>query len=135
MRPQSIVNFERLLLLLIVLGLVGTVLDWERTVALAARQGLGSGVVVAITVVSVAIYALLLWLIARRRSLVAVWIYVALVVIGLLYLLMNTGELMRQSTPMLLLQAVQCLLSLVSIWLLFRPDSRAWFQGDARPAA
>jgi hypothetical protein len=139
MRPASIVNFERVVLLTIVIGLVATVLNWEAAVAMVRSQSrgqFGSTFVIVVEAISIALYLLLLWLIARRRSVVAMWIYVVFAVIGLLMSLRGLGDLGRLPLTALLLQGAQWLLTLVSLWLLFRPDSRAWFRGtDAPPAA
>jgi hypothetical protein len=137
MRPASIVNFERVVLITIVIGLVATVLNWDAAVALVrwqSRGQFGSTFVLVIQAVSIAIYLLLLWLIARRRSVVAMWIYVVLAVAGLLLSLRGLPDLGRMPLLPLLLQAAQWLLTLVSLWLLFRPDSRAWFRGEGAPA-
>ncbi|HEX8643826.1 MAG TPA: hypothetical protein VF702_07925 [Allosphingosinicella sp.] len=135
MRPQSIVQFERVVLLIIVVQLVGSFFNWEYMEMMVARQGMGSGVVAAAVAISIGITLLLLWLIARRRSVVAMWIYVAICAFGILTTLLGIGEIMRQTTPSILAQAAQLVLTIVSIWLLFRADSRAWFRKDATPAA
>lgn len=134
MRPQSIVNFERVVLLIVVLMVLGTVLDWEMLVADSARKGVGSTLVMVLAVVSVGIYLLLMWLIAHRRSVAAKWIYVAIAVIGLTMAALSFDSLMRASAVLLVIQVAQILLTLISIWLLFRPDTRPWFGKDASPA-
>ena len=135
MRPQSIVNFERLVLLILALGILVTALNWDFALAMAGRQGFGSGFVLAVGAIGVAINLLLLWLIARRRSVIAMWIYVGLSVLGLVMALPSVGLLMRVSMLLFAIQLVQWALTLVSIWLLFRPDARAWFRKDSTPAA
>ena len=135
MRPQSIVHFERLVLLILALSLAVTALNWDFALAMASRQGFGSGFLITVTVIVIAINLLLLWLIARRRSVVAMWIYVGLSVLGLVLALPSAGQLMRMSMLLFVVQLIQWLLTLVSIWLLFRPDSRTWFRKDATPAA
>ena len=138
MRPASIVNFERVLLLTIVIGLAAAVFNWDATVALARSQSggrFGSTFVLVVQAASIALYLLLLWLIARRRSVVAMWIYVVLAVAGLLLALRGLSSLGQLPLPALLLQAAQWLLTLVSLWLLFRPESRAWLRGAGDAAA
>ncbi|HEX9932039.1 MAG TPA: hypothetical protein VGB08_04290 [Allosphingosinicella sp.] len=127
MRPASIVTFERLLLLMIVLGLVGAVLSWDTTAAAYAAQGLSEGVLIAAYAVALAVSLLLLWLIARRGSNVARWVYVVLCLAGLAVSLTTVGALLRQPLPALLMQAAQLLLTIFSVVLLFRADASAWF--------
>jgi hypothetical protein len=137
MRPASIVNFERIVLITIVIGLAATVLNWEAVVAMARSQSrgqFGSNFVLVVQALSIALYLLLLWLIARRRSVVAMWIYVVLAVAGLLLSLRGLSELGRMPLWAVLLQAAQWLLTLASLWLLFRPDARAWFRGAGSAA-
>lgn len=136
MRPRSIVSFERVVLLMIVIGLADAVLNWEILNAELARQGIGEGVAGAAYGVSVVISLLLLWLIARRRSNVARWIYVVLCVASLAVALPAIGALSRLPMSALLIEAAQWLLAILSVFLLFARDARAWFarSGDA-PAA
>lgn len=135
MRPASIVNFERVVVLIILLGLVTTAFTWNTAVAMARQQGLGTGFVIGAGAFSLALNLLLLWLIARQRSVVAKWIYILLSLGGLALALVGGRALANLPTPLLLLNAAQWLLSLVSIYLLFRPDTRAWFGGTDNRSA
>ena len=131
MRPRSIVNFERIVLLTIVLGIVNTILIWDRLSAAVAASGLGGGAVIAIQAVTIALYLLLIWFVSRKGSVVARWIYVVLAAVGLVYGVTGLGQVMEvHGTLSLVIAIVQYGLALVSIWLLFRPDSNAWFRGE-----
>ena len=131
MRPSSIVNFERVVLASIVLGLINTVLIWDRLSAAVAASGLGTGMAVAIQALTIAIYLLLIWFIARKASNVARWIYVILCAIGLVFGAMGLGQTAAlYGNLVLVINLVQYALSLASIWLLFRADSNAWFRGE-----
>ena len=135
MRPASIVNFERIVLLLIVFGLAGTVLRWDQLRTYAEQQGYGEGMLIAVQAVSIGVLLLLMWLIAHRRSVVAKWIYVVLCLAGLAIGIPALGEAVRGPMPALLLQAAQWVLTLLSVWMLFRPDAKAWFaRGGAATA-
>lgn len=134
MRPQSIVNFERVVLASILLGIVNTALIWDDLQAAMATTGMGTGLVLGIQAVTIALYLLLIWFISRKGSPVAKWIYVVLCVIGLVFGLLGLGEAMRlYGTVPLVITIVQYLLSLASLWLLFRPDSKAWFSDGRGP--
>lgn len=129
MRPKSIVTFERLVLLYLAIGVLYAFLVWEQTMASLQAQGaaLGSGTIITIQAITVALYLLLVWFISRKGSPVAKWIYVVLGVLSLVLGLFGIQETMSLGTLPLILAVVQYALLLVTIWLLFRPDAKAWF--------
>jgi hypothetical protein len=129
MRPQSIILFERIVLATIALGIVASVLNWQRTVASIQAVGFGPGFIIAIQAVSVAVMLLLLYFIARRASEVAKWIFIVLVVLGALNLLVSFKAVLAMG-PGGMISPFQIVLQLVAIWLLFRPDSLEWFAKD-----
>ena len=136
MRPASIVRFERVVLLTILIGFATIAINWDAAFAPVRRLGYGEGFFWGVNAVSTAVVLLLLWLIARRASSVAKWIYVVLYAIGLVMAAFALSETLRLPPAILLLQLVQWLLALFSIWLLFRPDSNAWFRrGDGSGGA
>jgi hypothetical protein len=134
MRPQSIAKFERVVLVRLVIGFLITVMNWDVARVLAARMGLGNGVLIFTAALAIGVTLLLLWLIARRRSEVAKWIYVVLTAIGIAIGLYGISALFRQSTPIAIMHIVHYALGAFSIWLLFRPDTRPWFRKDSTPA-
>lgn len=134
MRPQSIVNFERAVLAGLALGLVNTALTWNQINATAADAGMGTGFLVSIQAVTIVVTLLLLWFIARKASPVAKWIYVVITVLGLIGGLFSVSTLLEGGVVSVAIVAVQYLLSIASLWFLFRPDATAWFndgRGDA----
>ena len=129
MRPNSIVTFERLVLLYLAVGVFHAYLLWDQTMASLQSQGaaLGSGTIITIQAITVALYLLLVWFISRKGSPVAKWIYVVLAGLGLALGLVGIQETISLGTLPLILALAQYVLTLVTIWLLFRPDSKAWF--------
>ena len=129
MRPKSIVTFERLVLLGIIIGLINAFLVWDQTTAALQAQAnpMSSNTVMIIQAVTVALYLLLVYFISRKGSPIAKWIYVVLAGLGLIVGLFGIQQTMEYGTVPLLITIVQYVLSLVSIWLLFRPDAKAWF--------
>jgi|SRR4051812_41010633 hypothetical protein len=128
MRPNSIVNFERVVILSILLGIVGSVLNKAKMEAMTAGQPhLSSSTMLTIQIIVILLYLVLIYFISRKGSPVAKWIYVVLCAIGLLFGLLALPVLMKIGTLPLLIAVVQYGLSIVSLWLLFRPDSKAWF--------
>jgi len=136
MRPKSIVTFERLVLLYLAIGLLHAYLVWDQTMASMQAQGagLGSGTIIIIQAITVALYLLLIWFISRKGSPVAKWIYVVLGGVSLVVGLVGIQQAISLGTLPLILTIVQYVLLLVTIWLLFRPDSKAWFS-DGRGGA
>jgi hypothetical protein len=136
MRPKSIVTFERLVLLGIVLGIINAFMVWDQSQAALQAQGtaVGSGTVIAIQAITVALYLLLVWFISRKGSPVAKWIYVVIAGLGLVIGLAGIQQTLAFGTVPLIIAIIQYVLTLVSIYLLFRPDAKAWFS-DGRGGA
>ncbi len=137
MRPKSIVNFERVVLLGILIGIVNSAMSWDKMMAaqqakLAAQGqermiGMLPSLTIGIAVVFVAIWLLLVWLISRKGSPVAKWIYVVLSVLTLIGAIWGIGKSASYGTVPLILAIVQHLLTLASLWFIFQPDAKAWF--------
>jgi phosphoglycerol transferase MdoB-like AlkP superfamily enzyme len=119
--------FERLVLLSLALGVLNTFLSWDHTVATLAEQGVGTNSALGIQAVVIGAVLLLTWLIARKASPAAKWIYVVLSVLGIVLAAVGLGEASRAGTLSLIITVVQYLLTIVSLWLLFRPDAKGWF--------
>lgn len=127
-RPTSILWFERLALLSIALGMVSGYLQWDETFAITARDGFGPGIVIALMVFGYGLVLLLLWLVVRRASNVAKWIYVVLSALGFLGLI-DIANFRAQGDLLFGVLLVQYLLSAINLWLLFRADARNWLAG------
>jgi hypothetical protein len=131
MRPQSILNFERLYLGALAIALVASLLTWDATLETLRAQPNGESVGPTVLYVGIAISViipLLLWFfVARKASVVAKWILVALFVLGLLMFLAGFGSEMAPKGLTLIASAVTTLMQAVAIYFLFRPDAKAWF--------
>lgn len=127
MRPKSIVMFERVVLISLLLGIFNAFLMWDRLSADAAAQGMTSGTLITVQAITTAIYLLLIWFIARKASPVAKWIYVVLTVLGVLLALAGMGQTMTMGTASIIITVIQYILLIFSVWLLFKPDAKAWF--------
>ena len=136
MRPKSIVTFERLVLLYLAIGILSAYLVWDQTMASLQAQGagLGSGTIITIQAITIALYLLLVWFISRKGSPVAKWIYVVIGGLSLVPGLVGIQQTISLGTLPLILTIVQYGLILATIWLLFRPDAKAWFS-DGRGGA
>ena len=128
MRPKSIVNFERIVILSILFGIVSSFVTRAKMEAMmAGKPHLSSGTTLGIQIVMILLYLLLIYFISRKGSPVAKWIYVVLCVLGLVFGLVGLPLMMQMGPLPLVIAIVQYALSIVSLWLLFRPDSKAWF--------
>src|SRR5438270_9885292 len=124
MRPKSIVNFERVVLLGILIGIVNTWVSWGKMLAMAQAQAqaqggaikIGPGFVIGVQAFFIIIYLLLVWLISRKGSPVAKWIYVVLAALSLIAAAFGLGKMAAYGTPSLVLAIAQHLLTLIALW-------------------
>lgn len=137
MRPTSIVLFERLFLLSLAIALVNGFLQYDALVAQVgndpalAQLGWGSGAILVVMAISLLIPLLLWYFIARRASNIAKWILVVMMLLGLLFVNLDAGQLGSLAG---IASLAVTILQLVAIVLLFRADARAWLSDDADDA-
>ncbi|WP_343519126.1 hypothetical protein [Sphingomonas sp.] len=140
MRPVSIVRFEQAYLASTVLWLVNLALGWKtRLGSLEGNPGFAGNPQMAelaqTMMIGTTVFMLILWLLlwyftARRASEVAKWVVVALFglsVAGLPFTLMSYPIVGMLSVALSLLAFA---LTAYAVWMLFRPDARAWFAGN-----
>lgn len=137
MRPKSIVNFEIAALLAVLVGIVNSFLSWDKMMAVQQAKlvaqgqgkmvGMTSSLALAMAVIFVLIWLLLIWLVSRKGSPAAKWIYAVLAVIALIAGLYGLMQGPVYGTVQFVLAIVQDLLSLAALWFLFQPDAKAWF--------
>ena len=126
MRPKSIVYFEWLYLAAIAIEAVRVAIEWPLLLQASASDQW-------VRVVSVAVSLLLVLLTARRRSRVAGLILAALFAIGLpmVATVFQAGIDLATSAAIVAQLALQA----VALAQLFRPASRAWFDGRDETSA
>ena len=137
LRPVSIVQFERCYLGSIALGFVTLALTWTAQMAMLSRNPataqLSGGLLYSSLLTGIvlgALVALVLWYFAARRaSVVAKWIIVVFFAIGVLSLLNSLSKGMVPSGLGGVLTVANIVLQAVAVYLLFRPDAKAWFAG------
>jgi hypothetical protein len=130
MRPASIDTFERVVLLIVILSAASAVIAWDETAAQLAPQGIGEGALFGGLAALLGLTLLLGWLASRRRSNVARWLYVLLIVLMLALAAPSLPRLVDGSAVHLVLNAAYVLLCALSLLLLFRSDARRWFSRD-----
>jgi hypothetical protein len=139
MRPPSILLFERLYIVKIVLGLVAGAFALSRisatilpTGAPVAVQKMMPVIMIASMAFGVIVSLLLLYFIARRASDVAKWIFVVFFALGAISLIRSFSGRFPIAGWMHGLSLVQVAMGAVMLWLLFRPDAKAWFAEPSR---
>ena len=138
LRPLSIINFERCYLGALLIGLINsfiTIPAMLRTPQLAqASATLGTGFLYITATVGILITLLLWYFAARRASIVAKWIIVVFFAIGALGMIRNLATGFRGIVGPLpaVLSIVGFVLQAVAVYLLFKPDAKAWFADRGR---
>lgn len=129
MRPKSIILFERLFLVSILLNALAAFLGFQDTLAQMEQDaamvslGWGASILMITAVVYVLVLLLLYYLIARRANTVAKWILVVIVLLGLSAL---PGAIAVQSGIELGVAVAANLLAAAAAVCLFLPDARKW---------
>jgi hypothetical protein len=132
MRPNSIVQFERLFLVQFAINIIVNVLTWDPNVAALARRGRIPAADAAMMLggfVGVVLLAqLALWYFAaRRRSVVAKWILSVWFVLGAVQLALQTFQLGFNLSPLSLVSWAGFLIYAWAVSYLFKPDADEWF--------
>lgn len=131
-RPQSIIWFERCFLGAIGIGIINSALNWSKIQAAVdatpGAAGLPAGFMIGTIVIGLIINLVLWYFAARRGANVAKWIIVVLFGLGLLGLVRTLTSGVAAPT-MNVFAYVALALQAVGVWMLFRPDAKAWFAG------
>lgn len=134
MPPPSITRFSRLFLISVGFGLINTVLSFSKTQALLAADpamaelGFGSGFIISIAIVGIAVPLLLWFFIARRASNVAKWVLVVITGLGLLMMPSTLSSANQMGYLWLFMALAVTALQLIAIYYLFRADAREWLE-------
>jgi hypothetical protein len=130
MRPRSITLFESLSLAAVALGALILALTWNALMASVYARIRGSGIepaVMIMTILYVGLLVLLILLTSRRASVVAKWLFAAIIVAEAVFTVPGLPAMLRGGLVGWL-QIVQLALQLVALWFLFVPASRLWLR-------
>lgn len=137
MKPATIRRFDLFYLAWVVLTIVDFFLQRDAYVAqvdAAATNGgivLGSSFVTIVFVIWLLVMLLLWWLVSARRSAIAKWVIVVLVLLSVF----GVPNLFRHAlTATAIVEVIMLLVSVAAAYSLFGAEARAWFTGTA-PAA
>ena len=138
MRPQSIINFERLYLGSLALGILNYFLSYDEMMAqlqadpAVAEMGFASsGFILGTAAVGWGISLLFWFFIARRASNIAKWVLVIITALGLLFL---PSSLSTVGAVTLVFTLIITVVQLAAIALLFRADAKRWLEGKGNVA-
>lgn len=131
MRPKSIEQFALVYAAIILVGLASTALSWNDMMAQVSVQQMiaqvGAASVYIVAGVGLLIQLLLWFFITRRGSAVAKWVFVVLTVLAVISGIWGLALSGASSPVMGILGVAMLVLQVIAIWLLFRPDTPAWF--------
>ncbi|THD35294.1 MAG: hypothetical protein E7773_12690 [Sphingomonas sp.] len=131
MRPKSIVTFEYCYLGSILLGVVNAAMTWKdvngTVEAAQTRAMLGDWFMPLAMVFGLTISLLLWYFTARSASVVAKWVVVVFFGLSLAGFLFTLALGSRPDGIAGILSVAVLVLNAVAVWMLFRPDARAWF--------
>ena len=135
-RPRSILAFERLFLLSLLLWALRQALTWNAQVAQfeANPAGQGRAWILAVLLGATALVNLGIWyLAARRASRIGKWLAVAAAVVSGVLVLFEVMALLQPggtAMPFKLLALVASVLTVAAAVPLFREDAALWFGED-----
>ncbi|HEY2464429.1 MAG TPA: hypothetical protein VGI32_10230 [Steroidobacteraceae bacterium] len=134
MRPKSIVYFEWIIFGTVLLGVLQSCLSWDRTIAHVATtppdRNLAVGVLTAL-IFDVVLIGTLTLLVSRRRSKIAMWVSVAMFVLGLPVFVQSITRGLLESH---IIAALVCIGQAVAYGVLFTPSSRCWMSREGQAA-
>lgn len=138
MQPTSIRIFSWTYLAAIGVALAATAINWSATTAfLRGTAGIGDAAPAALAAtiaVSLLIPLLLWYFVARRPSVVAKWLVVALTAIGVVTVALAVSRGTMQPGLAGTLGIVGVVLRVIATVQLFRADAAAWFAQPVVPA-
>jgi hypothetical protein len=126
-KPTEMTWFEMTMTGMVLLWAVSAWLEWRPK----SVEALGSNAAIIVQVSGIALWLLLVFFTARRRSNLAKWIIVAPFALGLL----ASPFYIETFEGISLLGWLQTALWAVGCMLLFTPASRRWFKKDSAPVA
>ncbi|HVR90115.1 MAG TPA: hypothetical protein VHG29_03330 [Novosphingobium sp.] len=141
MRPTSIIRFERIYLVSIVISVVQTALSFDANRAELARDptsiqlGLGGGFLAATMAVGVGLVLLLWFFVAHRASNVAKWILVPFTALGLLMTIASFANGSAGGGIQMILMLSSTALEIAALYFLFQRDARDWLASKGRVGA
>ena len=133
MRPRSIMLFEGLSLAAVALGVLVLAMTWGALMASVYARIRGAGIEPAMMILAalyVGFLVLLILMTSRRGSVVAKWLFAAIIVAEAAFTVPGLPAMLRGGIVGWT-QILQLLVQLAGLWFLFVPASRAWVKEAA----
>ena len=130
MRPRSILRFEQAAYGSLGLSLIGMLTEEDAGSLWSPSVELPLSYIIVLDLVAFGLSLLLIWLIARRANRVAKWIFVLLAAASLAFQLVWPEWVFEIGGSTAAIIFGQDLLIVCALWMLFRPESSAWFKGE-----
>lgn len=130
MRPRSIMLFETLSLAAVAVFVLALAMSWGSLMASIYARIRGAGIEPAMMVLAalyVGLLILLILLTSRRGSVVAKWLFAAIVAVTLATSVPGLPAMLRGGIVGWT-QILQLLLEAAGLWFLFVPASRTWLR-------
>ena len=128
MRPPSIVRFEQAVYGSLGLSILSILVSNDSVSRGPEGAELPLSHVIVFQAVGLGFSIALIWLIARRASRIAKWLFVLLAVASLALQLAIPEWVFDTEGVEAAIIVGQDLLTFIALWMLFTPDSRAWFK-------
>ncbi|HKX87959.1 MAG TPA: hypothetical protein VJM13_02005 [Sphingopyxis sp.] len=132
-KSSSIILFDRLFLGSLALGVLNFLFGWNETSEKLANApefaatGFGTGFLIATFAIGMIINLIIWYFISARASKIAKWILTVFFAIGLLSMLSNLNNPLGPKGLLLGVAIVITFIQAAAVYMLFRPDSIAWF--------
>lgn len=132
MRPDAIIRFERLYFWGWLVGAIISLLWFAESLDIVARSpALGQGmipVLLAMTIIGLLIPLGLMWLVARRASVVAKWLLVVHVGVTSAIIALSVVNWSPSHAVLILITAAAAVVRVMSLKHLFAPAAQDWFR-------
>ena len=126
--PRNVARFERLMYGSLAIGILVLLLDGPRKAASPEiRAAGGMALVIGGAICILALIALFIWLIARRRQNWARWLFAILFLAGLVPFVPGFTDLLHNNLAAAILSATQFVLQITALYCIFTGDARPWF--------
>jgi hypothetical protein len=125
--PRKVSIAIKLLWIVLAIGLLRSFLEFPISLEIAASEGFGAGFVIAVTVISIAVLAFFIIMIAQRRNWARI-VYLVFFLIGLPFGLIALIETLSLSPFSGVLGIGQIVIDLFAMIFLFQKPSSDWFK-------
>ncbi|HEY2528599.1 MAG TPA: hypothetical protein VGJ20_11745 [Xanthobacteraceae bacterium] len=129
MRPKAVVYFEWIIFGTLLLDVLGGYLNWDRIIALAATAHRSAVGFLPELIFDFVLIGTLTLLVSRRRSKIAMWVLIAVFVLGLSIVVQSITHGLYGSVVIVIV-ALAYIGQALAYGLLFTPSARRWMNRE-----